>query len=63
MIEKIEQENEIIIDGCRVYVENGEVKIIFSEKIRRRGGLAIEEAYELTCAAIDILYDMKEKVK
>ncbi len=60
MMEKIERENEIIIDGSRVYVENGEVKTIFSDEIQRNGFMTIEEADALLDATIDLIYDMKE---
>ncbi len=57
---KGKRENETIINGSRVFVEDGEVKEILSEKIQRAGGLTIEEAYELICAAIDKVYDMDD---
>ncbi len=60
MIEKIERENEIIINGSRVFIEKGEVKTIFNEEIRRTGYMSVEEAMELTLASLDLQYKIIE---
>lgn len=36
--------NETIINGSRVYVENGEVKTVLSEEIQKTGYMSVEEA-------------------
>ncbi len=59
-MEKIERENDIIINGSRVYLENGEVKTIFSDEIQRNSFMTIEEADALLDATIDLIYDMNE---
>ncbi len=56
MIEKIVRENEIIINGSRVFIENGEVKEIFNEEIQRTGEMSVEEAMELSFANVELQY-------
>lgn len=35
--------NETVINGSRVYVENGEVKTVLSEEIRKNGLIVLKE--------------------
>ena len=35
------------IDGCRVYVENGEVKTLFSEAILKDGFMSIKTSHDI----------------
>lgn len=51
--------NETVINGSRVFVENGEVKTILSEYIQKSGYMSVEEAREITLAAIEKIYAMK----
>ena len=51
--------NETVINGSRVFVENGEVKTILSESIQKSGYMSVEESREITLAAIEKIYAMK----
>lgn len=53
--------NETVINGSRVFVENGEVKTILSESIQKSGYMSAEEARKLILAAIEKIYAMKRK--
>ena len=44
--------NETIIDGCRVFVENGEVKTVLSDEIQESGYIPLETAKLLSIAMI-----------
>ena len=50
---------ETVINGSRVFVENGEVKTILSESIQKSGYMSVEEAREIILAAIEKIYAMK----
>lgn len=39
--------NETIINGSRIYVENGEVKTVLSEEIQKTGYMTVEEARKI----------------
>ncbi len=51
--------NETVINGSRVFVEDGEVKTILSESIQKSGYMSVEESREITLAAIEKIYAMK----
>ena len=51
--------NETVINGRRVFVEDGEVKTILSESIQKSGSMSVEEGREITLAAIEKIYAMK----
>ena len=53
--------NETVINGSRVFVEDGEVKTILSESIQKSGYMSVEEAREITLAAIEKIYAMNRK--
>lgn len=50
--------NETIINGSRVYVEDGEVKTELSESIQKKGYMTVEEAIALTSETIKKIYEM-----
>lgn len=50
--------NETIINGSRVYVEDGEVKVELSESIQKSGYMTVEEAIALTSEEIKKIYQM-----
>ena len=50
--------NETIINGNRVYVENGEVKTVLSEEIQKTGYMTVEEMYQLIDTQIKMIYEM-----
>lgn len=52
---------ETVINGSRVFVEDGEVKTILSESIQKSGYMSAEEARKLILAAIEKIYAMKRK--
>lgn len=66
MREKTKQEilNEVVnINGCKVFVENGEVKSVLSEDIQRKGWMTVEEMEALIVAEIKKIYAMKNGVQ
>ena len=44
--------NETIINGSRVFIENGEVKTVLSEEIQNNGYIPLETAKQLSIARI-----------
>lgn len=50
--------NETIINGSRVYIENGEVKTELSESIQKSGYMTVEDARNLTIETIKKIYEM-----
>ena len=44
--------NETIIDGCKVLVENGEVKTVLSDEIQESGYIPLEAAKQRSIATI-----------
>ena len=50
--------NETIINGSRVYVENGEVKTVLSEEIQKTGYMTVEEARNILYEIIDKEYEL-----
>ena len=55
--------NEVVdINGSKVFVEDGEVKTILSEEIRRRGWMTVEDAIALTMNKIRMLYEINGKL-
>lgn len=54
--------NEVVdINGSKVFVENGEVKIIYNEEIQRTGYMSVEESRDMTLAAIEKVYALQSK--
>ncbi len=51
---------EVNINGSQVYVENGEVKTVFNDKIQRTGYMLVDECYQLIHAAIKMVYELNE---
>lgn len=50
--------NETIINGSRIYVENGEVKTVLSEEIKKTGYMTVEEARNILHEIIDKEYEL-----
>lgn len=50
--------NETIINGSRVYVENGEVKTVLSEGIQKTGYMTVEEARKIVHEIIKKEYQL-----
>ena len=45
--------NEVVdINGSKVFVEDGEVKVILNERIQKNGWMTVEEAKAITLAII-----------
>ena len=51
--------DESVINGSRVFIEDGEVKTILSESVQRSGYMSVEESREITLAAIEKIYALK----
>ena len=55
--------NEVVdINGSKVFLENGEVKTVLSEEIRRTGWMTVEDAIALTMNKIRMLYEINGKL-
>lgn len=66
MGKKTKQEilNEVVdINGSKVFVENGKVKVALNEEIERNGWMTVEEAEALTIAKIKKIYAMKNGIQ
>ena len=51
--------NEIVdVNGSKVFVENGEVRIVLSEAIQQSGYMSIEDARQLTKESVRKIYIM-----
>lgn len=48
------------INGCKVFIENGEVKTVLSEEIEKAGYMTLDEACQLGMAQIRKIYEMKD---
>ena len=46
------------INGSKVFVENGEVKVKLNEDIERTGYMTVEESREITLAAVRKIYEL-----
>ena len=53
--------DESVINGSRVFVEDGEVKTILSESIQRSGYMSVEDLSQLLYAHIDKLEKIYKK--
>lgn len=51
-------EEEVVINGSRVFVENGDVKTILSNEINRRGWMSVGESFLLTMISVLKIYQM-----
>lgn len=47
--------DETTVNGSRVFIENGEVKTVLSEKIAKTGYMSVEELSQLLDAHINCL--------
>ncbi len=52
--------NETIINGSRVYIENGEVKTELNENIKQTGFMSVDDAMKLTIEKIKKIYALKK---
>lgn len=51
--------NEVVdINGSKVFVENGEVKVVFSEAIEQSGYMSVEEARRIAHEIISKEYQL-----
>ena len=48
-------QNEFVVNGSRVFVENGEVKTILNEEIKKNGYMSVEEFSQILDAYINCL--------
>lgn len=66
MRKKTRQEiiDEVVdINGSKVFVEDGEVKVVYNEEIQRTGWMSVEEAKALTIAAIRKIYALNDGIR
>lgn len=55
--------NEVVdINGSKVFVEDGEVKTVLSEEIRRTGWMSVEDARMLTISKVRKIYEINGKL-
>ena len=55
--------NEVVdINGSNVFVEDGEVKTVLSEEIRRTGWMSVEDARMLTISKVRKIYEINGKL-
>ena len=52
---------EVNINGTRVFVDNGEVKTVFSQEIQRTGYMSVEDCYQLIDSAIKMVYELSDE--
>lgn len=56
--------NEIVdVNGSKVFIENGEVKIQFSEAIQESEYMSVEDARRITHEAVKMEYQFVKKCK
>lgn len=48
----------IDINGCKIFVENGEIKTILNEEIQKTGYMNVDTAFEIIHKAIDKQYEL-----
>ena len=56
---KIISNNEVNVNGSRVFIENGKVKTVLSEEIQRTGYMSVDEIYQLIDSRIKMIYGIK----
>ena len=51
--------NEVVdINGSKVFVEDGEVKVILNERIQKNGWMTLEELRSILHAEIEMIYKL-----
>lgn len=56
--------NEVVYNGNRTYIENGEVKTILSEDIQNNNGdMTVEQLREIVLNEVTMIYDKFDKRK
>lgn len=51
--------NDVVdINGSKVFIEDGEVKTVLSEKIQKRGWMTVEELRSILHAEIEMIYKL-----
>lgn len=48
--------NEVVVNGNRVYIENGEVKTQLREDIQRTGWMSLDDLQSLVTEEIKMMY-------
>ncbi|MGM9745525.1 MAG: hypothetical protein ACI30H_00975 [Paludibacteraceae bacterium] len=59
---KTKRINEVDINGSKVYIENGKVKVQLNEDIKRTGQMSVEEAKKLTIESVRKIYEINGKI-
>lgn len=52
--------SETIIDGCKVFIENGEVKTVLSDEIQKCWYIPLETAKQLSIARIKMVISINK---
>ena len=60
---KIISNNEVNVNGSRVFIENGKVKTVLSEEIQRTGYMSVDEIYQLIDSRIKMIYGIKDETQ
>ena len=56
--------NEVVYNGNRTYIENGEVKTILSKDIQNNNGdMTVEQLREIVLNEVTMIYDKFDKRK
>lgn len=56
--------NEVVYNGNRTYIENGEAKTILSEDIQNNNGdMTVEQLREIVLNEVTMIYDKFDKRK
>lgn len=51
--------NEVVdINGSKVFIEDGEVKVILNERIQKNGWMTLEELHSILHAEIEMIYKL-----
>lgn len=50
---------DVYVHGCRIYAEDGDVKVQYSEEIERRDGdMSVEDFKDVLQAVVKMMYEM-----
>lgn len=52
----------IDINGCKIFVENGEIKTILNEEIQKTGYMSVEDGKKITLEAVKLILKQNDKI-
>lgn len=50
--------DETIINGSRVFIENGEVKTVLSEDIQKSGYMSLDDCFDIILEEVKKIYEL-----